>query len=173
MPPEIHPKKTRLEHFKQSESRCGPASLKILTSHFGKHFTEEELAKLAGTTFERGTSHTGMIKAAKEIGGHVFAKEGGTIKELEYFVEKEGLPVIVGWFHEDTDHFSVVASVTDQHVVIVDPAEDKPESWIDRDLFPKIWFDFVGTNRRVASWGWYMVVTFEKREFEIEGGKYY
>lgn len=166
--------KITLKHYIQSIGYCGPASLKMLLSYFGKEMEEEELAKLAAATRDAGTEHEGMIEAVKEIGGYVFVKENGTIEELEYFVKQEKLPVIIGWFDKDGDHYSVVVNVTDKNVIIVDPAANEPERWLDRATFPNIWFDFIGKENKTVSWGWYMVVTFDKKKFpSISGGHYY
>ncbi|HEY4505018.1 MAG TPA: cysteine peptidase family C39 domain-containing protein [Candidatus Paceibacterota bacterium] len=169
-----------VRHYLQSTDLCGPASLKILLSHFGKDFSEEQLAQLAHATIGSepgtGTEHIGMVKAIKKIGGYVFEKEYGTIDELQYFVEKEELPVIIGWFDKNDDHYSVVVSVTDKNIVIVDPAANEPERWLDRMTFPKIWFDFVGKENKIVSWGWYMVVSFEKLSadrFKVPDGNYH
>jgi ABC-type bacteriocin/lantibiotic exporter with double-glycine peptidase domain len=164
----------RVEHAQQTTGLCGPASLKILLSHFGKIYTEKQLQGLASATMDSGTEHEGMIQAVKEIGGFVFAKENSTIQDLEYFLKEEKLPTIIGWFDKDGDHYSVVISITDKNIVISDPAADEPERWIDRETFPAIWFDFVGADNRTVSWGWLMVVTFEKKHFpKIQGGYYY
>ncbi len=176
-------KSVYVKPFEQSKGLCGPAALKILLSHFGKDFSEEQLARLAHATSDMGSEHEGLIEAVKELGGYVFVKEGGTIEELEYFVEKENLPVIIGWFDKDSDlyklpvgdHYSVVVSVTDKNVIIVDPQLniEQTERWLSREIFPKIWFDFVGKDNKIVSWGWYMVVTFEKKKFDVKGGHYY
>ena len=165
--------KLKLEPFHQSPGLCGPASLKILLSYFGRQYTEQQLALLGSSTVEIGTEHEGMIQAAKEIGGYVFAKDNGTIEEIEYFIKEEKLPVIIGWFDRDGDHYSVVVSITDKNVIIVDPATNEPERWLDRSAFPRMWFDFVGEDNKTVSWCWYMVVTFEKRKFKVKGGYYY
>jgi hypothetical protein len=68
----------------------------------------------------------------------------------------------------------VVVNVTDKNIIIVDPASDEDERWIDRETFPNIWFDFNGKDNRLVEWGWYMVATFEKKKFPIiKGGHYY
>ena len=156
-----------IKHHSQSPGLCGPASLKILLSHFNKDYSEEQLAQLANTTRDAGTEHEGMVTAVKALGGYVFSKEQGTIKELEYFVREEKLPVIIGWFDHDGDHYSVVVNVTDKNIIIVDPATNEPERYLDRATFPQIWFDFVGKDNKVVSWGWYLVVTFNQRQFKI------
>lgn len=169
-----------LKPFEQSSNYCGPAALKILLSYFGKDFTEDQLAQMTAATRAMGpstrgtgTEHEGMMEAIKAVDGYVFVKEGGTIEELEYFVKKEKLPVIVGWFDRDDDHYSVVVNVTDKHIVMVDPAFSVPKRFIDRDTFPKIWFDFVGKDDKIVSWAWYMVVNFEKKKYQLSGGHYY
>lgn len=162
-----------VKHFLQSAGLCGPSSLRALLSYFGKTFTEAELAQLASATMDEGTEHEGMISAAKSLGAFVFVKDNGSIEELEYFLKKEKLPVIIGWFDKDGDHYSVVVNITEKNVIIVDPAADEDERWLDRVTFSKIWFDFIGKSNNIVSWGWYMVVTFQKRKFELKGGHYY
>lgn len=169
--PKEHPVKVR--HYIQKPAFCGPASLKILLSYYGKNFTEDQLALMAGATQDAGTEHEGLIEAIKSIDGHVFVKDNGTVEELEHLVKKEKLPVIIGWFDRDGDHYSVVVNVTDKNIILVDPATDTPERWLDRASFPNIWFDFVGPDNKIVSWGWYMVATFDKRKFPISGGHYY
>jgi len=159
--------------FEQSAGLCGPAAMKILLSHFGKTFSEDELARMCSATREEGTEHEGLIRAAKEIGGFVFEKEKGSMEELEYFIKEEKLPVIIGWFDGDGDHYSVVVSITDKNIVVVDPAEGKPERWLDKATFSRIWFDFVGVGNSAVSWRWYMVITFEKKKFKIQDGRYH
>ena len=163
----------KVQPFEQSPGLCGPASLKILLSHFGKIYSEQQLKNISNATCDAGTEHEGMIQAIKATGGYVFTKDNGTIQELEYFIKKEKLPVIIGWFDKDGDHYSVVVNITDKNIIIVDPAVNEPERWIDREIFPRIWFDFVGPENKVVSWRWYLVGMFDKRKFDIQGGYYY
>ena len=163
--------------FLQSSGYCGPASLKILLSYFGKDFSEEQLAKLCSATKGlgrgTGTEHEGLIKAVKEIGAYVFTKEDGTIEELEYFVREEKLPAIIGWFDKNGDHYSVLVSVTEKNIIIVDPATTEPERWLDRKNFSDIWFDFIGSDDKIVSWRWYMIVNFQKKKYKVVGGHYF
>ncbi len=130
------------------------------------------MAQLSYATHDSGTEHEGIIQAVKAIGGFVFTKDDGTIEELEYFIKEEKLPVIIGWFDRDGDHYSVVVNITDKNIIIIDPAINEPERWIDRQTFPRIWFDFVGKDNKIVSWGWYLVATFEKRKFKVKGYYY-
>lgn len=148
-----------VEHFMQSISMCGPASLKIALSAFRKNFTEEDLAKLADASIQHGTEHEGLVRAAQHLGAIVVEKEGGTLEEIAQLV-KSGVPVIVGWFAEDGDHYSVVVDVTPEYLIISDPHWDMPERFIDREHFENVWFDFVGSENRITSWKWYMAIRF-------------
>ena len=129
--------------------------------------------RFCSSTKKEGTSYKGMIKGAKKTGGFVFVKKNGTIKELEYFIKKEKLPVIINWFDKDDGHYSVAVGIDGKNIITADPINGKRERRLDRKAFPNIWFDFVGKKNRTAVWGWYMVVTFEKKKFKIKGGYYY
>ena len=87
----------KLQQYHQKPSMCGPASLKMVADYYGVLASEDELAKIAGSTLEKGTTVKGIIRAAKKIGFNVFVKEDGTIDDLKYFVDN-GIPVIVRWF---------------------------------------------------------------------------
>jgi len=167
-----------VEPFRQKPGYCGPGALKIALSAFDIDKSEDELAKLATTNDSElvrtgGTEHEGMIAAAKALGMSVFIKEEATIADLEYFINEEKLPAIVGWFDTDDDHYSVAVEITEHEVVLADSSWLGPERRISRELFPHIWFDFVGAGNHKVSWGWLMVITPQKKEFKIEGGEYH
>jgi ABC-type bacteriocin/lantibiotic exporter with double-glycine peptidase domain len=164
--------KLKVKPFEQSPSMCGPASLKMLFSYFEKNYTEKQLAAFCFSTKKDGTNYKGMINCVKKAGGFAFVKKNGTIKELEYFIKKEKLPVIINWFDEDDGHYSVVVDIDKKNIITIDPINGK-ERLLDKKIFPNIWFDFVGKNFKTASWGWYMVVNFGKKKFNIKDGHYY
>jgi predicted double-glycine peptidase len=153
--------------------------LKIALSAFGIDKTEEELAALSSAISAPdahrmgGTEHEGMVAAAKALNLQVFTKEESTLEDIAYFLEEEHLPVIVGWFDRDDDHYSVAIELTDTDLVLADSSSEGPIRNISRELFPSIWFDFIGAGNHRVSWGWLMVVTPDKREFKIEGGTYH
>ncbi len=166
------PGELQYTHFPQSDGLCGPASLRILLSHFNKNYSEEDLAKLTDANKDYGAEHDGLIKGVKALGGFVFEKENGTIDELRYFVKEQKLPVLIDWFDKDGDHYSVIANITDKHIIIVDPASKVVKRQLDIKDFPQIWFGFVGRDNRTVSWNWYMVVTFEPKQFKVLGNYY-
>lgn len=148
-----------VEHCMQSDSMCGPAALKIALSVFGKNVTEKELALLTNASIEHGTEHEGLVRAARHLGATIMEKEHGTLGEIERLVKQERLPVIIGWFDEDGDHYCVVTDVTPEYLVLADPAWDFPERFVRREYFEKVWFDFVGANNATTSRKWYMALS--------------
>ncbi len=144
-----------LKPFRQSESFCGPASLKILLSHFEDEYTENELAALVGATRDEGTDHLGLMRGATALGFHVFAKDHGTIDELRNFVDTKRVPVIVGWWQTDGDHYSVVYRVSKDFIYLMDPSEECGSIKLKISSFLPIWYDFSVTNgveKRYTRW---------------------
>ena len=86
--------------FKQSKGMCGPASMRIALSKFGKSYTEKEIATLAKSTAAEGTFHSQIIETLKGEGVDVLTYEnlskGHAIEVLKNHVSK-GDPVIVDW----------------------------------------------------------------------------
>ncbi|MDO8584077.1 MAG: cysteine peptidase family C39 domain-containing protein [bacterium] len=141
-----------LKPFRQTPGLCGPASLKILLSHYGKEFTEAELAQLCQTTAERGTDHAPLIKAAEKIGGRVIVKKEATLDDVKRFIDKND-PVIVGWWSDDGDHYSVVYDIDDTFVYLMDPQFEEGVTRIEKKTFLDIWYDFDGPESvRVDRW---------------------
>ena len=148
----------KVKHYRQKPSFCGPASLKILFSFFGIEETEARLGRLVGCTLKDGTTHEAMVEAAKDFGFRVTAKGGAGYADLDYWINKRRLPVIVGWFSEWDDHYSVVIGLTKDHVILDDPEEDGPVRRLERWFFRNVWFDFLGKNNDRVCWGWMMVI---------------
>src|SRR3989344_5453966 len=126
--------KLKVRHYYEESNGglCGPVSLRILLSYFGKKYSEKELKKLSSASTAHGTEHEGLVEAIKKIGGYVFAKEYGSVGEIKYFIEKEKLPVLIGWFdttgnHKPGDHYAIVTAVTQYHLVISDPDTKKSQ----------------------------------------------
>lgn len=153
-----------VRHYPQGPDMCGPASLRIALSAFGQEKSEEELATLAQASVEHGTEHAGLIAAARSVGATVIEKEGGALAEIEELVRHRHLPVIVGWFDRNGDHYSVVTDVTPHHIILADPAWDTPERFVRREHFEEVWFDFVGPDNAITSWKWYMAIAFPQKE---------
>jgi predicted double-glycine peptidase len=148
----------KVKHFRQRPSYCGPASLKILFSFYGVQAGELKLGKLARCTVKNGTDHIGMIKAAKAFGFKAYVKEHATFADIDNWVNKKKTPVIVGWFSDYDDHYSVVIGLDKTHIALDDPEMAKPVRHLKRSFFKHVWFDFIGKNNDRVSWGWMMAI---------------
>ena len=164
---------------RQTPDLCGPGALGIALSYFGIEKTEAELTELSsaieapGAVRYGGTEHEGMVAAGKALGFSVFTKEETTFEDLEYFINESKLPVIVGWFDTDDDHYSVAIELPEEEIVLADSSSLGPERRFKRDFFSKIWFDFVGVGNHKVSWHWIMAMSKDPQEFKVEGGQYH
>ena len=136
----------KLKPFRQTPGLCGPASLKMVMDYYGLSVPEKEIARVAGSSRERGTSIKGLIRAAKHFGFKTIFKKDASLKDLEYFVDRK-IPVIVDWFDKEEGHYSVVVDITKRKVVLMDPALRKILLYVRRRVFPRevffrLWFDF-------------------------------
>lgn len=147
----------KVKHYKETPDFCGPASLKILLSHYGLEISEKELIRLTEATSRYGTEHEDLVRAARKLGFSVHTKERSTLSDLESTMKK-GVPAIIGWFSGDEDHYSVAIGMTGQDVVMADGQWRSPVSKVSRAKFKKLWFDFVGKDNEKICWGWMMTV---------------
>jgi len=119
---------------------------------------EPKLAKLSECRKDVGTHHIGMLKTARALGFKAKAKKLSNFEDLDKLVNLRGIPVVVGWFSEWTDHYSVVIGLDKEFVYLDNPERDKPVHKIERWLFNHLWFDFIGKNDERVCWRWMMWV---------------
>lgn len=153
----------RIKSFLQSTAFCGPASLKIALSFFGKEFSEKELARLSQATSEHGTFHAGMVTGAKKCGAKTFVKEKGTIKDIQQWLYKKNVPVIVGWYDtsgEEGDHYSVVYHISKHYIYMMDPATDSGYRKMSLKKFLHYWYDFEDDKNTLKIHRWFMTLWF-------------
>jgi ABC-type bacteriocin/lantibiotic exporter with double-glycine peptidase domain len=131
----------KLKLFKQSKSYCGPASLKMVLSAYGKDYSENYLAKLTKASRREGTSEEDIVKAAKKLGFKAYTKEKSSIKELKKLVLKNKMPIIVTWFSPEAgNHFSVVVGFNKENILLANPHYGKIIKY-KITWFEKRWFD--------------------------------
>lgn len=170
-----------MEPFMQLSNFCGPASLKICLSYFGKRYSEKRLAKFCGCTTKDGTYHAGMIKGALAINGaSVHTVVGASLDVLRRFLWQERLPVLVGWFspkdpkcpdEPEGDHYSVVYRITPRYIYLMDPDEMSGRCRLPLKKFLKNWWDIDEGNKRVHRWC--MVINFDNQTFDTPRGVNY
>jgi len=165
----------RMRPFAQRAGYCGPASLKICCAFFSREYEERYLGELCRTTVDNGTDHADLIKAARTLGAKTFARSGGSLSEISYFLRRR-LPVIVGWYSpskprqvtfdpavdELEDHFSVVYHLTGEHIYLMDPETETGRRKMSLARFLSLWWDADGPNETKVD-RWYLVISFDKK----------
>jgi len=76
-----------------TEDTCGPSALQAVLRYWGKDVSEDEIAKLAGTTPEVGTFPEDLVRSARALGFKAEAREGLTLDEVQAFTAA-GHPMI-------------------------------------------------------------------------------
>ncbi len=144
-----------LKPFRQTPGLCGPASLKIALSAFGIDKTEEELARHARASQDRGTDHAGLAEAARIIGVLAHERSNASMDDVRVFL-LQGIPVIVGFWDEGEtgdDHYAVAFDVDEEHIFLMDPQRDGGIRVMPIEDFESVWFDLDGPeNVRVERW---------------------
>lgn len=93
---------------------CGPACLRMVAQHHGRHYTLESLRQKCHISRE-GVSLLGISGAAEGIG----FKTVGVHLSFDQLKEDQPLPCIVHWKQR---HFVVVYKIRKDHVYVADPA---------------------------------------------------
>lgn len=130
-----------IKPFQQSDSFCGPASLKIALRHFGIEKSEKELARMAGLKRSVGVEAEDMLRISKKLGLKGFVKDFSTIKEIRKNSKDKKRVVIVEWFLEDDGHFSVVSDIDKENIYLQDPHLGHLRA-MKINLFLRLWFTF-------------------------------
>lgn len=130
-----------IKPFHQSDSFCGPASLKIALGNFGIQKSEKELAKMAKAKRSIGVEAEDLLRVAKKMGLKGFIKNSATIKEIRKNHKDKKRIVIVEWFLEDDGHFSVVSDIDKENIYLQDPDLGHVRA-VRLDIFLRLWFTF-------------------------------
>lgn len=184
----------RVPVFSQRKAECGNTSLKSVLWFLGKRVSARQLGRLAGATAD-GIEHARLIEAARRTGFAVFARAGGTVDELRWFLAR-GLPAIVGWWSpglgdaeldnswslaerrmRDCGHFSVVSGVDRERILLMDPQRRVRRGrlrvvgrrWMAIRTFCAAWYD-TDTARYARVDRWYMVVHRGDQRFAAQLG---
>lgn len=154
------PKLIDIKPFQETlhASMCGPAVIAMMLDYYGIQKTEEEVAKLTGTSKELGTSDTDIKKALESFGLIGEIQNEASFDDIRRWLDKK-VPVIVDWFtrgRSDYDdfqvadgHYSIVVGLDAQNIYLQDP-ETGGLRTLDRDDFIRVWFDFKSDH--IMSW---------------------
>jgi len=104
---------------------CGPASLSTLLKQFGFNITEEEISKLANTSYD-GTSLKGLLYVAKDKG--LYAKA----VQIDFDYLMLGYIVLIKNNNTDTLHYTIIRNITDTTVYLADSSLGNFEMSIEK-----------------------------------------
>lgn len=124
---------------------CGPACLRMIAKHYGKHYTLQTLRKKCFITHE-GVSMLGISEAAESIG----FRSLGVRLDTDKLVENASLPSILHW---NQNHFVVLYKVKEKrngkHIFyIADPASKCVR--YNREEFEKCWCSLASEREGTA-----------------------
>lgn len=124
--------------FKQLDAMdCGPASLRMISSYYGKHFTLEKLRNLSGFSRD-GVSLLGISEAAEQIGFRTI----GVKLTFDQLIRENKFPCIIHW---NQNHFVVVTSKPSKNwIEIADPA--KAIVSLKKGIFLRHWLPSIQTT---------------------------
>ncbi len=130
----------------ENDYSCGAVCLRwiydILRCH--KEFSQLDMEKITKTSYQ-GTSHKGIKEACKELG--LFYDEFNELDIISRCLKSGDSKAIVGWTPWD-EHYSVVVDITDDFIVLNDPASPSCISVYAREEFEKVWFDSENGQRK-------------------------
>ncbi len=136
--------------FRQKPGYCGPASLKMVLDFFGVKLTEKKLVEITGCSRTRGIRADGLVRAARKLGFHARIKDFSELKEIDEWVNKKKIPVIVDWFAFKGGHYSVVGGIDKENIYLEDPSLGHRRA-MKLTTFKRLWFDFPGDYLRSKS----------------------
>ncbi len=140
------------KHVYQTFNNCGPATLSMILSYFGKDISQKELGRLMrpyqnpkGDNDDKTIFTYEFVNWAKRSGLEAEGRVNGDIELLKTFIANE-IPVVVKtWLNtkEDIGHFRIVKGFDEQRKVIIQDDSfyglDKKISYYD---FLTIWQPF-------------------------------
>ncbi|UMQ40758.1 peptidase domain-containing ABC transporter [Chryseobacterium sp. Y16C] len=108
--------KKKFPFYKQPDSKdCGPTCLRIISKHYGKNISLQQIRNLSETTRD-GSSLLGLSDAAEDMG----FRSLGVQVDFETLAVEVPFPCIVHW---NKNHFVVVYKIDkNNHVYISDPS---------------------------------------------------
>jgi ABC-type bacteriocin/lantibiotic exporter with double-glycine peptidase domain len=137
-------------HVRQTRGMCGPASLQIVLSYFGKPISAHTIAKACRSSVVSGTTGTNLAQGARRLGFGVRIFDCSSFRAIETWLRRR-VPVIVDWMSTARSsprskplacgHYSVVYGIGKKHIALADPALGGGRR-MPRNVFRNVWFDF-------------------------------
>mgnify|MGYP002066633255 CR=1 FL=1 len=113
----------------------------MVLGFFGIKLTEKKLVKLSGCTKSRGIGAEGLVRAAQKLGFRARILDFCDLKDINEWVNRKKIPVIVDWFAFEGGHYSVVSGIDKENIFLEDPSLGYRRA-MNLSTFKRLWFDF-------------------------------
>ena len=113
----------------------------MVLGFLGKKITEKKLVEISGCTKSRGIGAEGLVRAAQELGFRAKIKDFSDLKDIDEWVNRKKIPVIVDWFAFEGGHYSVVSGIDKENIYLEDPSLGHRRA-MKLSTFKRLWFDF-------------------------------
>lgn len=133
----------------QLDDFCGPATLKIVFDYHGIVKSQQEWARLSGTTHENGVQNEGMFRAIKAVGFNYKLINEASFDDVRRLIAQKQT-IIAIWWSGNWGHYSPVAAINGKTITLADPELGKLRR-IELERFDHFWFDFAQDYQRKAS----------------------
>jgi predicted double-glycine peptidase len=132
-----------VNHVKQLPNYCGPASLSMVLSYWGKSLDQKEIANTVYDRKEQATNGSDLLLYARELGFSAYSINS-TLEDVKRKLAA-GVPLIVQQYfspNDNTNHMRVVVGYNDseKNFVLSDP-EEQTETKMSYAEFGKLWQD--------------------------------
>ena len=133
-------------HRKQNDdATCLPACVAMILAYLGRHLEQSKIARILGTT-ELGTRSSNVSRLATL--GLTVEYEEGSANKLRSLLSK-GIPCIIflwtgnlSYWQRDTPHAVVVIGLTEDMVLLNDPAFQEAPIRVSLGEFLLAWCEF-------------------------------
>ena len=129
-------------HEQEKSYTCGAASMRMALEHLGIKKTEQQVAKLLGTSKVRGTWEKDFPKIAEKYRLSYVVKHNGSIRDLKRLYKKEYVIIVCYHPGDEIDHYSIIRSIGEEKIHLYDPWYGKhggPDETYKVSYFDKIW----------------------------------
>ncbi|HWB34360.1 MAG TPA: cysteine peptidase family C39 domain-containing protein [Candidatus Paceibacterota bacterium] len=126
----------------ENDYYCGPAIIEMILGAYGKKITQNEAAKLAGTTEAVGTSLDGLIDALRKEGFSIDVAENRTIDDLQHALQSDEI-VIVNYTEPvwEWGHYAIAEKIDGDTVTLIDPDSRTGRTSMLIEEFERRWKD--------------------------------
>jgi predicted deacylase len=113
----------------------------MVLGFFGVKVTEKKLVEISGCSPSRGIGAEGLVRAAQALGFRGKIRDFSDLKDIDEWINRKKIPVIVDWFAFEGGHYSVVSGIDKENIYLEDPSLGHRRA-MKLTTFKRLWFDF-------------------------------